>query len=61
MCYEYCSVLRVKDVSRPRVFAPLRALCFPTGDSDASISSQVAIVVSSPSPEKPPRSGQGFV
>ncbi|XP_032411528.1 ensconsin isoform X15 [Xiphophorus hellerii] len=29
------------------------------GDSDASISSPVAIVVSSPSPEKPPRSGQG--
>ncbi|XP_014885137.1 ensconsin isoform X2 [Poecilia latipinna] len=28
------------------------------GDSDASISSPVAIVVSSPSPEKPPRSGQ---
>ncbi|XP_038145500.1 ensconsin isoform X11 [Cyprinodon tularosa] len=29
------------------------------GDSDTTISSPVAIVVSSPSPEKPPRSGQG--
>lgn len=36
-------------------------LSFPTGDSDASVTSPVTIVISSASPEKPPRSGQGFV
>lgn len=40
---------------------PSWELSFPTGDSDASASSPVAIVISPASPEKPPRSRQGFV
>lgn len=36
-------------------------LYFPTGESDASVSSPVTIVVSSAPPEKPEKSAQGFV
>lgn len=49
-------------VPQQLVFSLFWEACFfPTGESDATASSPIVIVVSPASPEKPPRSQQGFV
>lgn len=55
------SLLHDQSASASCVVASLRGLSLPTGESEAAASSPIAIVVSPASPEKPPRSRQGFV